>query len=260
MSLKAFKESLQTCSAQRIRTATTPVHAEPEAESSVTRKPPKSSLRDQFAGFEHFLKPPLPSTSSPALAIPLQDVEPDEPAVTRKPPKFSFRDQFAGLDHFLNPKPPLPSTSSPAPATLSSNSAAPAAVWESRTKRSFSQDVQLQRCGSGVSRVAEEDVAKVANEEDAANVQKRRKVESVIVEPVAAEDGTLHDSEAGLFIQSEKEGPYEPLVLDGTSSGDRVVQVPASINSRLLAHQRDGVKFLYNLYRENRGGILGDDM
>lgn len=37
-------------------------------------------------------------------------------------------------------------------------------------------------------------------------------------------------------------------------------QVPASINCRLLEHQREGVKFLYNLYKNNHGGILGDDM
>nr|XP_043616478.1 switch 2 isoform X2 [Erigeron canadensis] len=30
--------------------------------------------------------------------------------------------------------------------------------------------------------------------------------------------------------------------------------------SRLLEHQREGVKFLYNLYTKNCGGILGDDM
>ncbi|CAB4273342.1 unnamed protein product [Prunus armeniaca] len=36
--------------------------------------------------------------------------------------------------------------------------------------------------------------------------------------------------------------------------------VPASINCRLLEHQREGVKFLYNLYKNNHGGILGDDM
>ncbi|KAL0405098.1 UNVERIFIED_CONTAM: Switch 2 [Sesamum latifolium] len=54
-------------------------------------------------------------------------------------------------------------------------------------------------------------------------------------------------------------GPYEPLVLS-LPGGIPVVQVPASVNSRLLEHQREGVKFLYNLYRNNHGGILGDDM
>ncbi|KAK4420573.1 Switch 2 [Sesamum alatum] len=61
------------------------------------------------------------------------------------------------------------------------------------------------------------------------------------------------------FRHLDHTGPYEPLVL--SLPGEiPVVQVPASINSRLLEHQREGVKFLYNLYRNNHGGILGDDM
>ncbi|KAJ7558773.1 hypothetical protein O6H91_04G055200 [Diphasiastrum complanatum] len=75
------------------------------------------------------------------------------------------------------------------------------------------------------------------------------------------------DSEAGLFIQSEAEGLFEPLILwqpsEGRADGSPAapaVQVPACINSRLLEHQREGVRFLYNLYRENKGGVLGDDM
>ncbi|XVF20822.1 hypothetical protein REPUB_Repub12eG0035700 [Reevesia pubescens] len=60
-------------------------------------------------------------------------------------------------------------------------------------------------------------------------------------------------------VQFEDTGPYEPLVL--SSDGEfPVVQVPASINCRLLAHQREGVKFLYMLYKNNHGGVLGDDM
>ena len=42
--------------------------------------------------------------------------------------------------------------------------------------------------------------------------------------------------------------------------GINAFQVPASINCRLLEHQRVGVKFLYSLYKNNHGGILGDDM
>lgn len=57
----------------------------------------------------------------------------------------------------------------------------------------------------------------------------------------------------------DQAGPYEPLVL--SSPGEKtVVQVPASINCRLLEHQREGVKFLYRLYQNNHGGVLGDDM
>ncbi|GAA0147661.1 damaged DNA-binding protein [Lithospermum erythrorhizon] len=51
-------------------------------------------------------------------------------------------------------------------------------------------------------------------------------------------------------------GPYDPLLL----SQNPIVHVPASINCRLMMHQREGVKFLYNLYRNNHGGVLGDDM
>ncbi|KNA16495.1 hypothetical protein SOVF_088640 isoform A [Spinacia oleracea] len=60
-------------------------------------------------------------------------------------------------------------------------------------------------------------------------------------------------------LQLGEIGPYEPLVL--SSPGEiPVIQVPASINCKLLEHQREGVKFLYQLYKNNHGGILGDDM
>ncbi|KAL6890122.1 hypothetical protein ACP4OV_008885 [Aristida adscensionis] len=57
----------------------------------------------------------------------------------------------------------------------------------------------------------------------------------------------------------EHRGPYEPLVLSPPGESP-VAQVPPAINCRLLPHQRDGVRFLYNLYRNNHGGVLGDDM
>lgn len=120
-------------------------------------------------------------------------------------------------------------------------------------------DLGLQKCTEDAT-----------NLEDEEQMRKRRKVDDFLepvkeddYEPVKEEDVPLQDSEAGLFIHSEREGPYEPLVLSSASSSSsdgRVVQVPASINFRLLPHQRDGVQFLYSLYRENRGGILGDDM
>ncbi|KAL0732282.1 hypothetical protein Bca4012_008491 [Brassica carinata] len=60
-------------------------------------------------------------------------------------------------------------------------------------------------------------------------------------------------------VEFDYSGPYEPLVLSPIGESP-IIQVPASINCRLLEHQREGVKFLYNLYRNNHGGILGDDM
>ncbi|KAM7495098.1 hypothetical protein LguiB_029707 [Lonicera macranthoides] len=61
-------------------------------------------------------------------------------------------------------------------------------------------------------------------------------------------------------FQFDHTGPYEPLVLLSSPDGTPLVQVPASINIRLLQHQREGVKFLYKLYKNNHGGVLGDDM
>lgn len=37
-------------------------------------------------------------------------------------------------------------------------------------------------------------------------------------------------------------------------------QVPGSINSRLRAYQREGVRFLFKLYAQGMGGVLSDDM
>ncbi|WCJ30799.1 switch 2 [Euphorbia peplus] len=68
----------------------------------------------------------------------------------------------------------------------------------------------------------------------------------------------LGKAQLGNF-QFDHTGPFEPLLL--SLPGELpVIQVPASINCRLLQHQREGVKFLYELYRNNHGGVLGDDM
>ncbi|CAI9089376.1 OLC1v1023941C1 [Oldenlandia corymbosa var. corymbosa] len=60
-------------------------------------------------------------------------------------------------------------------------------------------------------------------------------------------------------LQLDHTGPYEPLLLSLPGEVP-AVQVPPSINCRLLHHQRAGVKFLFELYKNNHGGILGDDM
>lgn len=39
-----------------------------------------------------------------------------------------------------------------------------------------------------------------------------------------------------------------------------VVRVPATLSAKLFDYQREGIRFLYNLYISNRGGILADDM
>lgn len=35
-------------------------------------------------------------------------------------------------------------------------------------------------------------------------------------------------------------------------------QITALVNKRIRPYQRDGVKFLYDLYKQGKGGILGD--
>ncbi|KAF7421047.1 hypothetical protein PC9H_011567 [Pleurotus ostreatus] len=47
-----------------------------------------------------------------------------------------------------------------------------------------------------------------------------------------------------------------PLILDE----ELEVKVPPSINTFLREYQRDGIRFFYDRYKEDRGGLLGDDM
>lgn len=46
----------------------------------------------------------------------------------------------------------------------------------------------------------------------------------------------------------------------GALALDEAISVPASINRFLRPYQRDGAKFLFTKYKENTGGVLGDDM
>ncbi|KDQ23841.1 hypothetical protein PLEOSDRAFT_1079122 [Pleurotus ostreatus PC15] len=47
-----------------------------------------------------------------------------------------------------------------------------------------------------------------------------------------------------------------PLILDE----ELEVKVPPSINTFLREYQRDGIRFFYDRYKEDRGGLLGDDI
>ncbi|CAK9145858.1 unnamed protein product [Ilex paraguariensis] len=95
--------------------------------------------------------------------------------------------------------------------------------------------------------------------------QSQRQEKESQVEIEAKDEDEEEDKQEGFgrprldHFQFDHTGPYEPLVL--SSPGEiPVIQVPASINCRLLEHQREGVKFLYNLYKNYHGGVLGDDM
>lgn len=60
----------------------------------------------------------------------------------------------------------------------------------------------------------------------------------------------------GFFSSSVDEGKFEHLVLDDTKG----IKVPSSQNKFLRDYQREGVRFLWEIYKQGRGGILADDM
>ena len=62
---------------------------------------------------------------------------------------------------------------------------------------------------------------------------------------------------AGMSQQFAKIQKHEKaLVLDEELD----IKVPGAINTYLREYQREGVKFMYRQYKEDRGGLLGDDM
>ncbi|CAI5463945.1 unnamed protein product [Closterium sp. Yama58-4] len=65
-----------------------------------------------------------------------------------------------------------------------------------------------------------------------------------------------------IFNEHEGEiGEKNNGVTSPVSDRDKeVVRVPASISRHLMEHQKEGVRFLYGLFRQNTGGILADDM
>eukprot|EP01119_Soliformovum_irregulare_P008033 TRINITY_DN2078_c1_g1_i1.p1 TRINITY_DN2078_c1_g1~~TRINITY_DN2078_c1_g1_i1.p1 ORF type:complete len:1009 (+),score=338.19 TRINITY_DN2078_c1_g1_i1:106-3027(+) len=70
------------------------------------------------------------------------------------------------------------------------------------------------------------------------------------------DDQSKDQEESKPINWNEAGGPNEPHVL----SIDPPYSIPASINVKLRDYQRDGVKFLFDLYLKGVGGILADDM
>ncbi|XP_031255317.1 switch 2 isoform X1 [Pistacia vera] len=94
--------------------------------------------------------------------------------------------------------------------------------------------------------------------EKSKNFDKEEKIKNFDEEEKEPEREKFGRPQLGQF-QIDHTGPFEPLLL--SEDGEvPLIQVPASINCRLLEHQREGVKFLYRLYKNNHGGVLGDDM
>ncbi|KAF7315051.1 RAD26-like SNF2 family DNA-dependent ATPase [Mycena indigotica] len=58
------------------------------------------------------------------------------------------------------------------------------------------------------------------------------------------------------FPLAEGQEPMGALILDKSQG----IRVPGAINTYLRPYQRDGIKFFWDRYNENRGALLGDDM
>ncbi|KAF3332904.1 Switch 2 [Carex littledalei] len=197
---------------------------------------------------ETLLRPCSGSTTSTSST--LSDSQPSFPL--RKPPKSSLAHQLLRLDSIpslLLRKEPTPDDGvrdSPLEPPVPSQF-----LPRKPPKSSLSQQLQrldLPDFAPSLS-IPKRNTDKAGEEEEEDGEEEREEVADVKVNwrrPVA---------HSGI----ETRGPYEPLVLSAPGEGP-LVQVPASINCRLLEHQRDGVRFLYNLYKHNHGGVLGDDM
>ncbi|KAI9341776.1 P-loop containing nucleoside triphosphate hydrolase protein [Zopfochytrium polystomum] len=92
---------------------------------------------------------------------------------------------------------------------------------------------------------------------------------SLPAQPALREDP--HGPHLRPFFPKLPTGAYEPFILDasgesreqsddGPSRSTAAVQVPASINRYLRSYQREGIQFLYRLYKQRLGGLVCDDM
>ncbi|GAB2274783.1 Swi5 complex subunit Swi2 [Dionaea muscipula] len=177
----------------------------------------------------------IPSTSSSSSYLTqssISDSQFDEPTLNpRKPPKTSISQQLLRIQDPFSPFQKKPPPEQRPPQQIKSEG-----------------EKQVQRG----KRVQQQKFSVVDEDEDDNDVD-------------GDDDGHDEREKEGIgkrrldpFI-FDHTGPYEPLLLSAPGEIP-VIQVPASINCRLLQHQREGVKFLYKLYEKKHGGILGDDM
>lgn len=277
MSLKALKESLQTCKPGPSRAPVAPVATVTEL-NDVHRRPPKTTLREQLASIQHLTEPSPPKISF--KNSPARQKSCSTASIKKSDCKIDLESRSASTGKLNLIRGPSEHGKILQGFTLRrcNNGVAKSEPRESSLELGLEDDPTDDSIGasrkklknfSQVSGSAEGGLDKGSELGGPQNGEGNGSIEQAeCKQSEEMDEGVRRDSEAGLFIQSEREVPYEPLVLwpspgEGSSGGveaNRVVQVPASINSRLLEHQREGVKFLYNLHKENRGGILGDDM
>ncbi|KAJ6371704.1 hypothetical protein OIU77_002092 [Salix suchowensis] len=183
--------------------------------------------------------------------------------------RFRSRIELKAVESvFLISKPGKSQTSkalSPVPENTSSFShePEPAALTISRKPPKSSLSKQLQRLGEPFLPLSQQNESLNAGTRQPQNSQGHRNEAQV----VKFEEGREKEEKEREFEdfgrtklgQFDHTGPFEPLVLSLLGEVP-VIRVPASINCRLLEHQREGVRFLYKLYRDSHGGVLGDDM
>uniref|UniRef100_A0A6M2ECR4 Switch 2 n=1 Tax=Populus davidiana TaxID=266767 RepID=A0A6M2ECR4_9ROSI len=182
---------------------------------------------------------------------------------------MSLLTSFKALKEILKPCSNLSTTtssSSSSSLTQPSFSQEPEpALTISRKPPKSSLSKQLQRLGEPFRPLSQQNDSLNARTQQPQNSQGLRNEAQVVKfedrqeeEEREREFEDLGRTKLGQF-QFEHTGPFEPLVLSLLGEVP-VIRVPASINCRLLEHQREGVKFLYKLYLDNHGGVLGDDM
>lgn len=91
--------------------------------------------------------------------------------------------------------------------------------------------------------------------------KKKRKPRSIVPEDFDESAFLIEEDDANAETVADLPGEAMEDVGDLVLSSpkDKVQHiVPADINNRLRQYQRDGVKFLYGLFKEGKGGILGD--
>ena len=81
--------------------------------------------------------------------------------------------------------------------------------------------------------------------------EKEEEEESEDQDPYGQIDVLAQGQDTGGFKYNEKEKEY--CLRDWFC-------LPEKIYERLFEHQKKGVVWLYNLYKERKGGVLGDDM
>ncbi|KAJ6289655.1 hypothetical protein OIU78_025556 [Salix suchowensis] len=180
---------------------------------------------------------------------------------------MSLLTSFKALKEILKPCSNLSTTPSSSSSSLIKSSFSqepePAALTISRKPPKSSLSKQLQRLGEPFLPSSQQNESLNAGTRQPQNSQGHRNEAQV----VKFEEGREKEEKEREFEdfgrtklgQFDHTGPFEPLVLSLLGEVP-VIRVPASINCRLLEHQREGVRFLYKLYRDSHGGVLGDDM